>query len=89
MDQKVIEREITEDDYALLVDNYKLTALQIGNGSGEFYPALMFEFTNSATGEERSVIMFGDFGTMRTFGAHVKQALGTAILVAQQAKDEA
>ena len=89
MDQEMIEREITEDDYALLVDGYKLTALQIGNGSGEFYPAVMFEFTNSATGEERSVIMFGEPATMRTFGAHFKQALGTAYLVAQQATDKA
>ena len=89
MDQEVIENELSDDDYALLVDGYKLTALQIGNGSGEFYPAIMFEFTNSATDEERSVIMFGEFETMKTFGSHVKQALSTSILVAQKAKDEA
>lgn len=78
-----MDQEIVENAEALIVDNYRMTAMHIVVGDEKF-PAIMMEFSNSATDEMRPVLFMGTNETMREFGSHIKQAVSTACLIAAQ-----
>jgi len=81
MDQDEVTASNRIDNPAYLADSYELTATLVELG-GQPLPAIMFEFTNSASNYGEQIMFVGSIESLKQFALHFTEAVDTACVQA-------